>query len=304
MLHRTPRFDFKIVEEGGIKFIEEVKGAIVNTHSEIVYNPLTYKDNDAMPQTRTENIEDSPQVSLANLDLSNQENVLSFYKTWGLLGLQNIDYFIKISPEDHRGIQLIDLFRSKYGRNREPFFLIEKAVNHFQKLNKYIGYWKENKNALITEKIGNKNEQVYVHVMIQANINHIIESNSPKMIYSEEDNNFTMTVFSKSLYGHIYARTLEDLEKGTGLKICQRENCRDYFRPTRSDRMYCSINCHDAVRKKAQRIRNKAIKELSIENPEISIENIENLVKQVSVHRHLSIINIKELFYAELPKIK
>lgn len=292
-LLRRPQFDFKLIEEVGITYIEEQK-SIKKGNEASTYEPLTYKENYKMPHSPNENLLDSPYVALANLNFDNSEEVLSFVKTWGLLGLHKVKYFEEVSFEEKKEIQLVDLFRSNNGKKREPLFLIQRAIKHYQSLIKLIDKWQQFKKNLITIS---DEEKIHLHAEIKANINHIIQYNPSKVTSTVDYNEFEISTFANTLYGSIYGITAEDLAKGTGLQICANQNCKAYFRPTRSDRIYCSTQCNDAVRQRYMRIKRKTIAAICKENPALSKDEITKIIKGITKDKYLTEQEIKEQFY-------
>ena len=139
-----------------------------------------------------------------------------------------------------------------------------------------------------------------IYSKISANIDCIISYNSTKLMPIDEYRDFELGTFANSLYGFIYAMTAEDLTKGTGLQICSNPNCKSYFRLTRSDRIYCSTQCNDAVRQKDRRNKVKAMAELSNEYPSVEKQTIEKIVKKITKEKHLSAKEIKQKFYIEV----
>ncbi|MFP7300106.1 hypothetical protein [Neobacillus niacini] len=295
-LFRKPHFDYDFVDEDGITFIEEQSSK--NTLTEVhYYEPLSYKGISKTPRTRMENQLDSAHVAMANLNPSSAKDVLSFVKTWGLLGLDKVKYFEQVSFEERKGLQFIDLFRSKRGRKREPLFLIQKAIKHYHDLIGYLDIWHKYIKNLDTITTAEKNK---IHTKIAANLDCIILYNQTRITSNDDYSGFEMGTFANSLYGLIYTITAEGLVKGAGLQICSRSSCKAYFRPTRSDRTYCSIQCNDAVRSNDRRNKMKALDDLCNENPSTSKNIIEKMVNEITTKiKHLTTIEIKEQFYRD-----
>jgi hypothetical protein len=288
-IHKGPRARFKIVNEKGVEFIEEV--SLEDHNSEVTDNNLiSYKGINKMPYSPADNIYDSPKVALANLDWNNSDEIILFVNTWGLLGLRNVTVYEKKTHEQRKGIPYISLFKA-FGRRREPLELFKDAVKDFQTLLNYKNLWETNKDTTIKYK----GSVTSIHSVIKQMLGDVIDDAKPKLTYN--GNSFEISLFNNSLLGFVYLDTALDLDRGIGLKICSRENCKKYFEPNRLDNKYCSDLCTYAVRQKNKRIRDKAIKELIQEYPTILKGEIERFVKDSALKKHLSLKEIKELFY-------
>ncbi len=295
---KYPEYEFKLIETDGIQFLQEDISK-KNKNKGLIYNPLTYKGTYKTPRTPNENLSDSGDVALSNLNINDNEAILRFVNTWGLLGLNNVKFFEELSFEERRGIPYQDLFRSNTRARREPLFLFKMASEHYQRLIDLIYQWEIQKEHLIPKEI-EKLDFLSLVEAIKANINQIISNHSPFITFNKEEAEFESTILNNSkLYGFIYALAIEDLLKGTGLQRCSRPNCKAYFRPTRSDRKYCSMQCNDAVRSAYQRTKKQAIKELSIKNNSVSKEKIKDRVNQIAKPGYLTKEEIIKKYYLD-----
>lgn len=299
---KGPRLNINIVEVDGLIFLSEIKST--NGFNEIYeYNPSTFRGINKSPRKAIENNEDSPRVALANLDSRNIEDVLSFTNTWGLLDLQNISFFEEVSFEERKGIQYQDLFRnSSSSLKREPLFLFQMACNHYHKLLNLLHAWETLKQKQESEKQKHDNENIQLVDAIKANINQIIRSNVPRLTSSEDCKSFEYTIFNNSLFGSIYALTAEELINGLMLKMCINKRCGIYFRPTRSDKKYCSGSCNDAVRSDNMRTKAKAKKEILYETQSVNEENLAAFFKRIKADGYLNRNEIKQMFYEYLKR--
>jgi len=285
-----PKYKYKLLKHNGMDFVVEDRSNPVElSDEELSYNPHELTGSVKIPRSPQENKNDAPHVALANLDYTNNEEILAFANSWGLLGLKHINFFKEFSFETRNGVTYEDFFRLK-GSNGEPLFLFKEAVKKYQELLHLINQWK-------LQKENKKDINISISEGIKSHINHIISSNQLMLITAENAVDFKYMVNSKSLYGIILTMIVEDLTKGTSLLRCARQTCRSYYPPTRSSRKYCSINCNDAVRSAIQRAKKQAIKELSKENPQIHSEEINEIINKILVSGFTKKKDLKNEFY-------
>lgn len=200
----------------------------------------------------------SPHEDLQRLDINDDNSILEFVNTWGLLGLWDVDCYSNWSPF------FTGEFKHWFGkagwRNRkEPLEVFKKAAYHYQR-------WFD---AIVRFGLA-ENGKERNHLKWQISIDFDTESEygiapggfmlrtggiNPVPLWDEAKQTWYFGWSYRSLLHAIYFATFLDLterrDKTGGYRMCMNDYCRLPFLATRSTQKFCSKTCE-----KAQTMRN------------------------------------------------
>lgn len=229
------------------------------------YDPLDVpSEPPSQPQgNKLESFKYAPHIHLANVDLADNEEVLSFVNSWGLLGLWHVENFKdgrptmdpdpSVSPP---GQGIFDEGYQEYARcyvykpyeedrnvhnlkkHMEPLEQFKAAARGYQELHGHISESKDDwrKTSLIDKWFR-------------------LQEIHPKPFFNKEKKQWEFGWDYKALYHAIHLLTYLDLVEGRSYKTCARGKCQRTFQQTRPKQKFCSKNCANAQHKVNQRRR-------------------------------------------------
>jgi hypothetical protein len=246
------------------------------------YVPMENKQEINRPNNKEELIENSPHVHLANIDVNNQDEILHFVNTWGLLGLWRVQKYseaftlpgkiLNVGLDGERYSSWFENLHVKFGKLRwmEPLPIFRQAVIDYQTLFKELEYAR---NAIIEpDSIVNT----------ELKFKQMLSGITVKPRWDNKTRDWAMDWEFKSLLDLIYLRTLFDFQNKSFAR-CIRERCSKVFVNTKSSNQFCSDQCKSRYYVEQKRKRDK-INALKSHFPEVDEEwletEIENLINQ------------------------
>lgn len=241
------------------------------------YNIDDHKYTSFRTKYKEDLIENYPHTHLACLNIENNDEILHFVNTWGLLGLWATHKYSEatILPEK---ILYVGLRRDAYSswyehlpvhvgklRWAEPLPVFKQAVIDYQNLISEI-------NTIKTAK-----EESSSAMNTELKFGEMLSGLLVRPRWNDKTRNWNMDWKFNSLLEMIYLLTLLDLQSNSLIR-CKREGCNSVFTCTNPTNEYCCDPCKNKHNVDQHRMREK-VDEIRTHFPEVDEEWLINEIE-------------------------
>ncbi|WP_102347273.1 hypothetical protein [Bacillus sp. Marseille-P3661] len=263
-----------VKDEDGVEFI-----CTKGIETVDLYIPEDFHPEDKIAPYRELHMKSTPYVALARLDLDDNEQILEFANTWGLLGLWNVTKYNQGDDVLKRyKFRINEIFEdpTKTGRNakREPLHLFIKAAKDFQEYLALLTKYRETQSNLLLgqEKIKSITDDIKktvqekqlsqlankhkvsrrvvenivwlnsVQLQLTAERNEILKGNtSPQYYISTYNIEDQAGWYFNSLLSYCFLKTGE-----INFKRCEWRKCNKLFISKNPKSVHCSTACKNS----------------------------------------------------------